>query len=124
EPLLADERFEVAVRRRDDTDVHGNGRRRAERMHLPLLEDAQQLSLERGGHVADLVEEDRSAVRLLEQAAAVLAGIGIGTAAMTLGSSPDASRRLTSSWRRRLSLSAFETVARSLSMRNGFATYW
>ena len=38
--------------------------------------------MERGRHVADLVEQDRTAVRLLEQATAVLARIGVGPAAI------------------------------------------
>ena len=43
-------------------------RRRADRPHLALLQHAQQLHLQRRRRVADLVEEHRAAVRLLEDA--------------------------------------------------------
>ena len=46
-------------------DVHRPAR--ADRPHLALLQDAQQLHLQRRRRLADLVEEDRAAVRLLEQ---------------------------------------------------------
>ena len=39
-----------------------------ETLELPLLEDAQELDLRRGGKVADLVEEESAAVRELEPA--------------------------------------------------------
>ena len=41
----------------------------ADRPDLAVLEHAQQLALEAEAHVADLVEEERAAVRLLEEAA-------------------------------------------------------
>ena len=56
-------RFEVAVRRRDDAHVDRKRLRRADRPHLALLEHAQQLHLQRQRHVADLVQEERAAVR-------------------------------------------------------------
>ena len=70
---------QIAVRRRDDPHVHGRRIVRAEPEHLPLLQDAQEPRLERGGDVADLVEEDRAGVRRLEEprpAAAARAGEG------------------------------------------------
>ena len=45
-----------------------------------LLEEAEQLGLERGRHLADLVEEDRAAVGLLEEAPLLLLGVGEGAA--------------------------------------------
>ena len=45
-----------------------------------LLEEAQQLGLQRQRHLADLVEEHRAAVGLLEQADLALARVGEGAA--------------------------------------------
>ncbi len=55
------------MRRRDHAHVDGNRLRRAHRPDLGLLKHAQELHLQRHRHVADLVEEDRPAVRGLEQ---------------------------------------------------------
>ena len=60
-------RVEVAMRRRDDANVHGDGLGRADGPHLLLLQHAQQLHLQRQRHVADFVEEHRPAVGRLEQ---------------------------------------------------------
>ncbi len=54
---------EIAVRRRDHPYVDAFGALGAERLELPLLEDSQQLGLEADAHQADLVEQNRSAVR-------------------------------------------------------------
>src|SRR5690606_16772356 len=48
----------------------------AQPLDLALLQDAQQLHLDRGGHLAHLVEEERAAVRPLE--ATLLARDGAG----------------------------------------------
>ena len=45
-----------------------------EPLELVLLEHAQDLGLRAGAHVADLVEEQRAAVGLLEAAVALLVG--------------------------------------------------
>ena len=58
---------EVAVGGSDDPDVHLPPLRPAHGADLVLLEDAQELGLERRRDVPDLVEEDRAAVRLREQ---------------------------------------------------------
>ena len=50
----------------------------AERPHLLLLEHAQELHLQRGGQLAHLVEEERAAVGLEEEAAARAVGAGEG----------------------------------------------
>ena len=43
---------------------------------LFLLQDAQELALEREGNLADLIQEERAAVGGLEAARAVLDGAG------------------------------------------------
>ncbi len=48
----------------------------ADALERPLLEHAQQLHLRRGGDLADLVEEERAAVRLLEPPDPPLVGAG------------------------------------------------
>ena len=48
--------------------------RAAERLHLALLQHPQELDLQRRRHVADLVEEERAAVGLLEAARLVAVG--------------------------------------------------
>ena len=54
---------EVAVRRRDDAHVHGDGLAAADALDLALLQHAQQLGLHGQRHVAHLVEEERAARR-------------------------------------------------------------
>src|SRR5439155_646012 len=60
-PLLDGAR-QITVGRRDGTHVDRPPHRAAHRPDLVLLEDAQELRLERRRHVADLVEEDRAAI--------------------------------------------------------------
>ena len=57
---------EVAVGRRDDADVDLHGLVAADALERALLEDAQELDLDRRRDLADLVEEERAAVGLLE----------------------------------------------------------
>ena len=52
----------------EDADVDLARLVAADRAHLALLEDAQQLGLHRAAHLADLVEEERAALRLDEEA--------------------------------------------------------
>src|SRR3546814_6962643 len=52
----------VGLGRRDDAQVHRLGRRGADRLHLALLDHAQQLRLHRRVHRVDLVEEQRAAM--------------------------------------------------------------
>ena len=70
EPAGADLVLEVAVGRRDDPDVDLLRLRAADAADLALLERAQQLRLEIERQLAELVEEQRAAVGLLEQALA------------------------------------------------------
>ncbi len=78
EPLLGDLVFQVAVRRRHDARVErdlfvsSHGAKRA------LLQGAKQLGLHSQGHLADLVEKERAAAGLQEEAAARLPGVGEG----------------------------------------------
>src|SRR5438128_1953231 len=58
--------FEVAISRRDDPDVDPDGLGAADALELVLLEDAQELRLQRLADVAYLVEEDRPMVGELE----------------------------------------------------------
>src|SRR5512141_980387 len=66
EPPLLDLLPEVLVGRGDDPDVDLGDLARADLLDLAFLEDAEDLGLRPEAHVADLVEEDRAAVGLLE----------------------------------------------------------
>jgi len=66
------------VRRRQDADVHRQRPAAAQALELPLLQDPQELDLQGGGEIADLVEEDRAAIRQLEAALALGDGTGEG----------------------------------------------
>jgi hypothetical protein len=58
---------EVAIRGRDEAHVHVDHRRAAHAPDLPLLQRAQQLDLKRRRQLRDLIEEQRAAVRDLDQ---------------------------------------------------------
>ena len=58
--------LEVLVGRRDDPDVDLDPVPAADPLDLPLLEEPEELDLEREAHLADLVEEERAAVGDLE----------------------------------------------------------
>src|SRR5581483_11494935 len=73
EAPVADHVVQVAVSRGDDPDVDLDGVAAADAPDLALLEGAEELRLHRGRHVADLVDEERAAMRALEEA---LAGLG------------------------------------------------
>ncbi len=68
--------------RRDDAHVDPDGPGVAERPDLLVLERAQQLHLERGRRVPDLVEQDRAAVCMLEEPALVAVRPGEGALAV------------------------------------------
>jgi hypothetical protein len=51
-------------------------------MHLLLLQDAEQLALQRRRHVADFVEEDRAPLSRLEQPRMIGSSVGECAAAM------------------------------------------
>jgi hypothetical protein len=65
---LCHRRSEVFVRRGDEAHVEGDLRRPPEGARGPLLQCAQELWLEAEGHLADLVEEERPTLRLVEEA--------------------------------------------------------
>ena len=75
--------LQILVGRREDSNVHAQRRLRSNPRELAVLEDVEQLGLKRGMEVADLVEEDCSAVRRLELADLELVGAGEGTALVT-----------------------------------------
>ena len=68
EAAVGDHRFEVLVRRADDARVDRDRLTPADALDHPLLEEAQQLDLERQRDVADLVEEQGAALRHLDLA--------------------------------------------------------
>nr|WP_255615055.1 hypothetical protein [Polymorphobacter sp. PAMC 29334] len=65
---------EIDVGRRDQPDVDREGEHAADALDEAGFEDSQQLDLELGGHVANLVEEQRAGVGELEAPAARLGG--------------------------------------------------
>ena len=65
---VADQLFQVAVGGDDDAHVHGDGAVSADAFDLALFQHAQQLGLHGERHVADLIEEQRAVVGLLELA--------------------------------------------------------
>src|SRR4051812_2970552 len=68
ELALLDERFQIFMCRRDNSDVDLTNGVLPKRFHLPGLQKAQDLCLQRKGEVADFVEENRAFMRLFEQA--------------------------------------------------------
>src|SRR5690606_13305249 len=67
---------QVLVRRADDADVDRDLRSAADPLDDTLLEEAEQLRLQRERHVADLVEEQRAAVGDLDLARRLLRRAG------------------------------------------------
>ena len=68
EPSAADLFGEIAIGCGDDAHVHANRLAAADRLELLFLEHAQELDLGLERQLADLVEEQRSAVGDLEPA--------------------------------------------------------
>ena len=68
ELALGDQLVDVPVGRGHEPDVERDQLLAAEPAHLALLEHAEQVDLGLGGHLADLVEEQRAALRHLEPA--------------------------------------------------------
>ena len=66
ESSLGDRGLEIDVRRRDQPHVDAAGLGRADALELAFLQDAQQLGLQLGRELADLVEKNRAAVGQLE----------------------------------------------------------
>ena len=67
---------DVPVGRRDDADIHAQFLRAAHADKGTILEKAQQLGLQRAGHLSDLVEKQRAAVGLLHLPGLLLHGAG------------------------------------------------
>src|SRR5205085_217704 len=63
---------QVAIRRADEAHAHPLGLRGADRQDLSLLKRTQELDLQRGGDLPDLVEEQGAAVGDFEEALLVL----------------------------------------------------
>ncbi len=70
------------MRRGNDAYVHGDRRGAANALDLSLLQDAQQLCLGHGVHLADLVKKHRAALGLLELTHAPGRGAGEGASLM------------------------------------------
>jgi hypothetical protein len=72
-----DRRFRIAVAGGDHSHVDAANRLvAADPLHLAGFEKSEQQRLQPRAHLADLVEEHRSSVRLLEQACSVAIGAG------------------------------------------------
>src|SRR6266851_5405757 len=78
EAAFADLLFEVAVGGGDQADVDPDRAGAADAIDLTLLDGAQQLSLQARMHLADLIEQQRAAGRLLEFADSARDGPGEG----------------------------------------------
>ncbi len=76
EAALGDALLEVDVGRGEDAGAQGQLALGAERAEAAVLEDAEELGLELGGHLGDLVEEERAGADLLELAADAALGAG------------------------------------------------
>src|SRR6185503_10758435 len=74
--------LEIAVGGGDDANADVLGLGRAHRTHLALLQDTQQLRLEREGHLRHFVEKEGASVGDLEEPLLVLGGAGERAAAM------------------------------------------
>ena len=80
-PIL-DQLFQVLVRRGDDAHVDLDRRDATDTIELAIGQHAQQAGLGLGGHVTDLIEEQRAAIGLLEAPAAQRRGAGEGALLM------------------------------------------
>src|SRR5690349_23903832 len=76
ELAFPNELLERPMRCRDDARLGPAGTLAAHGIELPILQHAQQLRLEGGRCVADLVEENGAALRQLEASAPIARGAG------------------------------------------------
>ena len=83
ELLLGNEFFQIPVRGADETEVNLQGLLAADALELAFLQDAQQLRLKGVADLADLVQEDCSAMGKLEAALPCRNGAGKGTLLMS-----------------------------------------
>ena len=77
-----DEVDQAAIGRRDEPEVHPHRPARAHRVDLAVLKGAEKLDLDVERQLADLVEEERAAIRLAELADMLLGGAGEGALLM------------------------------------------
>ena len=68
--------FQVLVSRSDNAHVHADRRLTTDAIELAFSQHAQQARLQGRGHVADLIEKQRSAIGLFEAAATQRVGTG------------------------------------------------
>src|SRR5438105_15817724 len=71
--------LQVLVGRGDDAGVNWDHLAATDALDLALLEEPEQLHLQRATHLADLIEEERAAVGHLELALALDVGARVGT---------------------------------------------
>src|SRR6266481_4057829 len=71
ELLLAHHRFEIAVRRGNQTRIGSKRARTAQPLELPLLQHAEQFGLQFERNLSDLVQKDRAAIGHFETADAL-----------------------------------------------------
>src|SRR5882762_2868316 len=81
--FLPAQRSQRPVRRRDDPSVKPHRFMAADRAEGPLLQNLQQLDLDRHGHIANLVEEDR-AMRTAPRQDALMGFHGPGEGALAM----------------------------------------
>ena len=70
--------LEIRIRGRDEAHINPLGARRSNALDFSRLQHAQQLRLLAHGHVADLIQKNRAAIRQFEASDAVGAGIREG----------------------------------------------
>src|SRR3546814_3986917 len=95
EPSVGDRAGEVSIRRGDESDIGADRPSAADGRELARLEHAQQPGLRLHRHVADLVEEQRAAGRLLETPRST--GLRAGKGAAFMAEQDRKSTRLNSS---------------------------
>src|SRR6056297_1964260 len=78
EAALLDEIRDLLIGGADHAHIHGDLVAAAHALHHPLLQESEQLRLQRHGHVADLVQEQRAAAGRLDLAGGGLVGTGEG----------------------------------------------
>ena len=80
EPPRLELALQVLVGRGDHAGVDAKHLAAPDALELALLQKAEELDLQRRAHLADLVEEERAAVRQLELALSLHARAGVGAA--------------------------------------------
>jgi len=66
EGALLHQVLKVSVRSDKHADVYSNRLIASDTLHFPFFKNAQQFRLHRNGHVANFIEKERAAFRLLE----------------------------------------------------------